>query len=280
MFNLSIFALKARGADKMESLITSRDNKYVKLAKSLCTKQGRDKEGLFIIEGYRNVRDAAAKRAKIEFILVSDRCGYDLAPLKGCRMYTLAPRIFDYVSDTVTPQGIMAICKMEEWSFSDIELDEKSLIVVCENLQDPGNAGTIIRTADAAGAKAVIMTKGCVDIYNPKVTRSLMSSLFSVKVVRNKNIDAVFGFLKSNGIKSVAGALCDKSQHLFDADLTGKAALFIGNEGNGLSEDAVKRCDVKVTIPMLGGAESLNASVAGSVMMYEFVRQNKTYIKD
>lgn len=264
----------------MESLITSRDNKYVKLTKSLCTKQGRDKEGLFIIEGYRNVKDAAEKKAKIEFILVSDKCNYDLSSLKGYKMYTLAPRIFDYVSDTVTPQGIMAICKMEELSFSDIELGEKSLIVVCENLQDPGNAGTIIRSADAAGAKAVIMTKGCVDIYNPKVTRSLMSSLFSVKVVRNKNIDSVFGFLKSNGIKSVAGALSDKSKCIFDSDMTGNVAVFIGNEGNGLSEDTIKRCDLKVTIPMLGGAESLNASTAGAVMMYEFVRQNRTYIKD
>ncbi|MBQ3111210.1 MAG: RNA methyltransferase [Clostridia bacterium] len=264
----------------MESLITSRDNKYVKLAKSLSNKQLRDKEGMFIIEGYRNVHDAAKKGAKIEFILASDKCNYDLTVFKGYKMYTLAPKIFDYVSDTVTPQGVMAVCRMEDLAFTDIELDNNSLIVVCENLQDPGNAGTIIRTADAAGAKAVILTKGCVDLYNPKVIRSIMSSLFSVKVIRNKNIDSVFGFLKSNSIKSVAGALCTDSNHLFDADLMGSCAVFIGNEGNGLDKDTVKRCDVKVTIPMLGGAESLNASVAGSVMMYEFVRQNKTYIKD
>lgn len=264
----------------MESLITSRDNKYVKLTKALGTKQGRDKEGLFIIEGYRNVRDAVQKGAKIEFILVSDKCTYDLAPFKNFKMFTLAPRIFDYVSDTVTPQGVMAICKMEEVSFSDIELEENALIVVCENLQDPGNAGTIIRTADAAGAKAVIMAKGCVDVYNPKVTRSLMSSLFSIKVVRNKNIDSIFGFLKNNKIKSVAGALTQKSCDLFEADMTGGCAIFIGNEGNGLSDETVKRCDVTVTIPMLGGAESLNASTAAAVMMYEHVRQNKTYKKD
>lgn len=263
----------------MESLITSRDNKYVKLAKSLGTKQGRDREGMFIIEGYRNVRDAAQKGARIEFLLISDRCNYDLSPLKKFKMYTLAPKIFDYVSDTVTPQGIMAVCRMEEIGFSDIEIDEKSLIVVCENLQDPGNAGTIIRTADAAGAKAVIMAKGSVDIYNPKVIRSVMSSLFSVKVIQGKNVDAIFGFLKSNGIKSVAGALTDKSMPLFEADLKGKCAVFIGNEGSGLTDDTVKRCDATVTIPMIGGAESLNASTAASVMMYEFVRQNETYKK-
>ena len=255
-------------------LITSRDNKFIKLTKSLHTKQGRDKEGLFIIEGYRNVRDASDKGAKIEFVLASDRCNYDLSPLKKHRIYTLAPKIFDYVSDTVTPQGVMAVCKMEELTFSDIEMDENSLVVVCENLQDPGNAGTIIRTADAAGAKAVIMTKGSVDIYNPKVTRSVMSSLFSVKVLRNKNIDSVFGFLKNNSIKSVAGALCEKSVNLFDCDLKGNVAIFIGNEGNGLEEATVKRCDNTVTIPMLGNAESLNASTAAAVMMYEHVRQN------
>lgn len=258
----------------MESLITSRDNKYVKLAKSLGTKQGRDKEGMFIIEGYRNVRDAAEKNAEIEFILVSDKCGYDLSVFKGYKTFTLAPRIFDYVSDTVTPQGVMAVCRMEEINFSDVELDENSLIIVCENLQDPGNAGTIIRTADAAGAACVIMAKGCVDIYNPKVTRSVMSSLFSVKVIRNKNIDSIFGFLKNNSVKSVAGALTKNSISLFESDLKGRCAIFVGNEGNGLSEDTVKRCDSTVTIPMLGGAESLNASTAAAVMMYECVRQN------
>lgn len=259
----------------MEQLITSRDNKYVKLAKTLCTKQGRDKEGMFIIEGYRNVKDAADKNAKIEFILVSEKCSYDLAPFKGKKVFVLAPRIFDYVSDTVTPQGIAAVCRMEEIEFSDIEEDENGMVVVCENLQDPGNAGTIIRTADAAGAKAVIMAKGCVDIYNPKVVRSVMSSLFSVKVVRNKNMDSIFGYLKNNKYRAVAGALNEKSVDLFDSDLKGKCALFIGNEGNGLCADTVKRCDVTLTIPMLGGAESLNASVAAAVMMYEHVRQNK-----
>lgn len=258
----------------MEQTVTSRDNKIVKLTKSLYTKQGRDKEGLFIIEGYRNVKDACMKGAKIEFILKSDSCSYDLSPLKEHKIYTLAPKIFEYVSDTVTPQGVLAVCKTLEISFSDVELNEKSLIVVCENLQDPGNAGTIIRTADAAGAACVIMTKGCVDIYNPKVTRSVMSSLFSVKVIQNKNMDSVFGFLKNNSVKSVAGALTKNSVSLFDCDMTGKCAIFIGNEGNGLSEETIKRCDKTVTIPMLGNAESLNASCAAAVMMYEHVRAN------
>ncbi len=259
----------------MEQLITSRDNKFIKEVKLLSTKQGRDKEGKFIIEGYRNVLDAYKKGAKIEYILKSDKCTYNMVVFNNVKVYTLAPKIFDYISETVTPQGVMAICKVEEVSFSDVSITDNSLVIVCENLQDPGNAGTIIRTADAVGAACVIMSRGSVDIYNPKVVRSVMSSLFSVKVIRNKNMDAIFGFLKSNSIKSVAGALCENSKNLFDADLKGKCALFIGNEGNGLSEETIKRCDETVTIPMLGGAESLNASVAGAVMMYEHVRVNR-----
>ena len=259
----------------MEQLITSRDNKYVKQAKNLCTKQGRDKEGLFLIEGYRNVRDAVNKNAPIEYILVSDKCSYDLSVFNSIKMFRLAPRIFDYVSETVTPQGIIAVCRMMEIGFSDIELDETSLVVVCENLQDPGNAGTIIRTADASGAKAVIMAKGSVDIYNPKVVRSVMSSLFSIKVINNKNMDSVFGFLKNNDICPVAGALSKNSVDLFESDLKGRCAILIGNEGNGLSEETIKRCSKTVTIPMIGGAESLNASTAAAIMMYEHVRQNR-----
>jgi TrmH family RNA methyltransferase len=255
-------------------LITSRDNRFIKEAKSLCTKEGRNEKGMFLAEGYRNVKDAYKKGADIAYVLIQDGCSYDLSFLEGVRSFTLAKRIFDYVSDTVTPQGVIAVCKIKEYSFKDIELDDNSLIVVCENLQDPGNAGTIIRTADAVGAKAVIMAKGSVDVYNPKVVRSVMSSLFSVKVIRNKSLDSIFGFLEDNKIQSVGGALRDGAKNLFETDITGRCAIFVGNEGNGLSDAAVKRCKTAVKIPMPGNAESLNASVAAGVMMYEHVRQN------
>ena len=260
----------------MAEIIGSKENKIAKQIKSLYTKEGREKEGIFIIEGYRNVRDAAEKGAVIERIILREDVEYrgDL----GAREVTrVTKKLYGYLSDTVTPQGIMAVCKMPQTSFSDISVKENSLILVCENLRDPGNAGTIIRAADAAGAAGVIMTKGSVDIYNPKTARALMSSLFSVKVVRNKSLDAVFGFLKDKMIKSVAGALRDDAENLFSANLKGRCAVFVGNEANGLTDEAIRRCDKAVKIPILGGAESLNASVAAAVMMYEHVRQNTEF---
>lgn len=258
-------------------IITSRDNKIIKEVKSLYTRQGRDEKKLFIVEGYRNVKDAFAKGAEAVYVLVREDCAYDLSFIGEKRRYILAKKIFDHVSDTVTPQGVMAVCRIKDLSFKDITLKKNSLIVVCENLQDPGNAGTVIRTADAAGAAGVIMAKGSVDIYNPKVVRSVMSSLFSVKVVRNKPIDAVFAYLESSGIRSVAGALRSDTEDLFNANLKGSCAIFVGNEGSGLLDTTIRRCKAAVKIPILGGAESLNASAAAAIMMYEHVRQNRDF---
>lgn len=255
-------------------VITSRDNKIIKQVKSLAARQGREENKLFAVEGYRNVKDALLKGAEAEYVLVSEDCAYDLSFIGDRKCYVLSAKIFDYVSDTVTPQGVAAVCRIKDLSFKDIILKENPLIAVCENLQDPGNAGTIIRTADAAGAAAVIMTKGSVDIYNPKVVRSAMSSLFSVKVVRNKSVDAVFAYLEASGIRSVAGALRSDAENIFKSNLRGGCAIFVGNEGNGLSGATIKRCKAAVKIPVLGGAESLNASSAAAVMMYEHVRQN------
>lgn len=255
-------------------IIVSRDNKTVKQIKSLYTKYGREKEGLFVIEGARNVKDAIAKKADILYVVISDSFKGDL-DFTDIKLFKVSDKLFGYISDTVTPQGVLAVCKIKDISFKDIEMKNDSFIVVCENLQDPGNAGTIIRTADAAGAAAVVMMKGSVDIYNPKTARSLMSSLFSVKVVRNKTQDAVFAYLNDMDIKSVAGSLESGAECIFDADMRGRCAIFIGNEGRGLTPETLKRCSEKVKIPMIGGAESLNASAAAAVMMYEHVRQNR-----
>lgn len=253
-------------------IIGSKDNKLAKRVKSLYTKEGRESEGAFVIEGLRNVRDAISKDAEIDTVILREDFDPSLLP-KGIKTVSVTKKLYGYISDTVTPQGVMAICKMRETKFSDIQIGDNSLVIVCENLQDPGNAGTIIRTADACGAAGVIMTKGCVDIYNPKTARALMSSLFSVKVVRNKSLDSIFAFLDANGIKSFAGVLKNGAKNVFEADMTGRCAIFIGNEGKGLTDIAVKRCTEAVMIPILGGAESLNASSAAAVMMYEYVRR-------
>lgn len=260
-------------------IITSRDNRVIKEVRSLYQKSAREEKGLFVCEGMRNVRDAFSKGARVEYVLKSEGCLCNLDFAAGVRVYTASGKIFEYASDTVTPQGVLAVCAIEDVSFKDIELGERSLLLVCENLRDPGNAGTLIRTADAVGAAGVVLLKGCVDAYSPKVVRAAMGSVFSVKIVRGKNADALFAFLENEKIKSVAGALGDGAENIFNSDMRGRCAVFIGNEGSGLTPETLKRCALSVKIPILGGAESLNASSAAAVMMYEHVRQNFKFMK-
>ena len=145
---------------------------------------------------------------------------------------------------------------------------------MCEALQDPGNIGTVIRTAHAADCGGVILTKGCCDLYNPKIVRATMSAMFSVPVVSGAESQNVIEYFRTNGYKIVAGALTDDAVDFYSADLSGKVLIIIGNEGNGVEDSTLSLCDSVLKIPMRSDAESLNAAVAGSVMVYEHYRQN------
>ena len=253
-------------------IITSRENKIFKLAKLLKTSRGRSEKNLFLIEGIRSVHDAIEKKAKIEYVLLKDGTTLDFRV--DCEVYTLAPRLFDEVSETVTPQGVIAVCPSVKNSLEDILLREKNCVVLCETLQDPGNIGTVIRTAHAADCGGVILTKGCCDLYNPKIVRATMSGIFSVPVVHSVVSRDAIEYFRKNGYKIVAGALCENCVDFYEADLSGKVMIIIGNEGNGVTADTLSLCDTIVKIPMRSDAESLNASVAGAVMIYEHYRQN------
>lgn len=253
-------------------VITSRDNKIFKLASRLKSARGRNEEKLFLIEGARSVRDAYDKGADFYCIILSENA--QLQFKADCPIYTFAPKLFGEISETVTPQGIIGICRMRKCSVEDILAKNSDLVILCEALQDPGNIGTIIRTAHAAFCGGVILSKGCCDLYNPKIVRATMSGMFSVPVVQGISAkDAVETFSK-NGYCAVAGALTEKCVDLYDADLKGKHLIIIGNEGNGVTKETLSMCDKVVKIPMHPDAESLNAAVAGSVMMYEHYRQN------
>lgn len=254
-------------------IITSRDNKIFKTAMLLKTSKGRNENNMFVIEGIRSVRDAVKKGAQISYIILKEKTNLDFDV--SCPVYTFAPKLFAEISDTVTPQGIIAVCKMKNYTLSELSQDEKSCVIMCETLQDPGNVGTIIRTAHAAGCTGVVLTKGCCDLYNPKIVRATMSGIFSVKVVRDvQSIDAI-EYFKELGYKIVAGALSDDAVDFYCADLKGKCLIIIGNEGNGVQETTLKACDSVLKIPMKEDAESLNAAVAGAVMIYEHFRQNQ-----
>lgn len=253
--------------------ITSRENKIYKKIKLLNDKKQREKDGLFVIEGIRGVQDAIKNGMRVRLAALCEGCDIKVdAP----EVYVLAKRLFVELADTQTPQGIIAVFDMPRSGLEDIKADEEGFTLLCEDLRDPGNLGTVIRTADAAGAAGVVLSKGCCDLFNPKTVRSTVASIGNIPIVRSVDPIEAAETLKKKGFKVIAGALTDEAIGLYEADLSGKIAFVIGNEGNGVSAELLSACDGAVKIPMRGGAESLNASVAAAVMMYEKVRQRNS----
>ncbi len=241
--------------------IQSESNRIIKEINSLRLKKNRDKLGLFILEGERLVNEA---EGHIEYILASESYSGGMAA-----DYTVSDRLYDKISDTVSPQGIMAVCRIEEQEFT--QKKDASFYILLENIQDPGNMGTIIRTADAAGADGIFLSKGCVDIYNPKTVRSTMGSLFHLPIYRNTDLTEL---VQRIDVTTVAAYL-KGDRTPYDIDMTKGIAIIIGNEANGISDDLSKKADCLVKIPMPGKAESINASAAAAIMIYEAVRQRR-----
>ncbi|HHW31903.1 MAG TPA: RNA methyltransferase [Clostridiaceae bacterium] len=260
--------------------ITSSQNPLVREAKALKNRKYRDEKGLFLIEGEKLLKEAVQEKAEIIKVFLSEEYikekSYDLFSSELLKHDTiiLSDRLFKEISDTETPQGIIAVVKQSKHTLSDIMANNRNIIIL-EEIQDPGNMGTIIRTADAAGFSGVITTKGCVDVYSPKVIRSTMGSIFRIPVCTGAGISEIISRLKAEGIKVYASHLEGKAS-LYDIDLRSDMAIIIGNESRGLSKEASASADALVQIPMLGGAESLNASVAAAILMYECVRQRLT----
>lgn len=179
------------------------------------------------------------------------------------------------ISDTQTPQGILCIVKQPKYSFEDIVSDKGSngLYMILEDIQDPGNLGTIFRTAEGAGAKGIIMSRGTVDIFNPKTIRSTMGSIYRVPFLYVDDLQDTIKSMKARGIEVYAAHLKGKKYH--DEQEYSRAAFLIGNEGNGLRKETADLADIYIKIPMSGELESLNAAVASAILMYEYVRQNR-----
>lgn len=187
-------------------------------------------------------------------------------------MFCLPDGLFASICDTENPQGILAVCKKLVWDEAAVFAKERPFFLLAEELNDPGNLGTVIRTADACGADAVFLSKGSVDLYNPKVLRSTMGSLFHVPVFQNVSLEEISEKLKADQIPLYAAHLKGES-YPYALPLQEACAFLIGNEARGLSEKAAALCDQWVKIPMPGQAESLNASIAAGVLLYEVVRQ-------
>ena len=253
-------------------MISSASNDFVKHIKKLQAKKSyRREEESFVVEGLRLVKDGLKN---IHTIVMSESFDASLiADLTGKEIVTVTDKVFKEISDTVKPQGIMGIAKMCSVPEEDIA-DKNPFIVFCDAVADPGNMGTIIRTADAVGASAVVLGSGCVDLYNPKTVRSTMSSLFNVKIVETQDSIKTLVNFKNKGIR-ICGTTPMVNKVIYTADFKGPVAVVIGNEANGISCEILDLCDEKLKIPMLGSTESLNASVAAAVTMYEVLRQRR-----
>lgn len=254
--------------------IESRDNKWVKWLNGLKIKKNRDKEGVFVAEGLRFISEVPAEWA-VEAYAVSETFAQemDISPYeKKAEVLCLPDALFASVCDTENPQGILAVCKKLDWDKKGVFAKKTPFFLLAEELNDPGNLGTVIRTADACGADAVFLSKGSVDLYNPKVLRSTMGSLFHVPVFQNIDLNEISARLRENGIPLYAAHLKGNC-YPYALDLKKACAFIIGNEARGLSSSAADLCDQWIKIPMPGQAESLNASIAAGVLMYEVVRQ-------
>ena len=252
--------------------ITSKENPIVKLIKALSQKKVRVSSGLFLIEGIRLIEEANNRGVKIKYLIINEAAENVPKINQGCQVLRLPNHLFKKISDTVSPQGIIAVAKQIEISLADIILGANPLVVVINGLQDPGNLGTIIRTSAAAGVTAVLLTGGTVDLYNPKVVRSTMGSLFQVPIVNGLDDDEAVKWLEGNSINIMVADL-DSEEYYYSADLKKSLALVIGNENRGPKDIWRMAAYKKIKIPILGFTESLNASIAAGIILYDAVRQ-------
>ena len=238
----------------------------------------RKREQAFVIEGRKMFEEAPADRIKM--IVASEsfcKSKEGAALLKGKKFDVVSDSIFETLSDTKTPQGILAIVKRLNYTMNDlmqVKNQKAPHLVVLDNLQDPGNLGTIFRTAEAAGVTGILLSKDCVDVYNPKVIRSTMGAVFRMPFLYVEDLPEKIKELQKEGIKTYAAHL--RGENAYDEeDYTTGCAFLIGNEGNGLRDEVADCADCLIRIPMEGEAESLNAAVAAAVLMFEAGRQRR-----
>lgn len=241
--------------------IKSASNQHFKYFKSLLAKKGREESGEYMVEGIKSVNEALMSGKTVSAVIVCDK-KRDLADgVRDDIVYIMPEQLTDRLSDTKSPQGIFAVIKKEKKEFSP---KKDGMYVFCDCISDPGNLGTIIRCADAAAFDGVLLSDGCVEVYNPKTVRACMGSFFHTDIFENINAE----ILKSAGANLYGGILSGDTADYRTPNYDGCTVICVGNEANGIS-DRVKELCIPIKIPIYGKAESLNAAVAASIMMYE-----------
>lgn len=258
--------------------ITGRDNARIKEIHKLITSgRARKERGLFVVEGVRICTDAMGSGIEIATLVYSDsallRYPEQVAQLREvCEQELSVPNdLFEKISDTKSPQGVLCVCKMPELRLPVGQIRVGGKYLALENLSDPANLGTIARTAEALGIDGLILSAGSCDPYSPKALRAGMGSLLRIPLTVTEDLIGLIEELKAKGIPAYAAVPARDALAVTEVPLCDGGIVMIGNEGNGLSEEAKSAAD-KVTIPMAGRAESLNAAAAAAIMMWEMCR--------
>ena len=236
--------------------------------------KARKKENCFLVEGPRMFFEIPRDRV-VECYLTEEFAGKYDKELRGWNYELISENVCRHLSDTKTPQGVIAVVRRKEPAIEELINKEKNpCFFLLESLQDPGNLGTIVRTAEGAGVTGIIMNKETVDIYNPKVIRSTMGAIFRVPFCYVQSLTGVIDEIKSAGYEVFATAM--EGSEVYDCiDYTNGAAFIIGNEANGVSDEVFEKASKRIRIPMEGKLESLNAAVSAAIIMYEIARQKR-----
>ena len=260
------------------NIISSKDNEVIKNIRKLKEKKYRDLQNEYIVEGIKLIKEAIEENAKIKLIVICEECLKEKIIDKNL-LYVIAKyecvyvteKVFNLISDVKAPQGILSVIEKNNKE-EQINYNE-DIIIVLDGIQDPGNLGTILRTVDSANLKQIIVSSDTADCYNPKVVRSTMGAIFRVNVIETEDLIQTLKNIKKHKYDIVVTSL-ETENSIYDIKYN-KKVIVIGNESKGVSKEIQELADQKVKIPMLGKTESLNASVATAIIVYEYVRTEK-----
>lgn len=263
----------------MPGIILSRRNEIIKNAVRLSgSAEYRRERGLYFLEGARLCADAASSGVTIQMLLYTESAGEKygkyLSPVfeNAREAYVVGPQAAQALSCTKTPQGIFCVCEMPRKIPKGFEPPASGSYLALENLQDPANMGTILRTAEALGIGGVLLGGACCDLYSPKVLRASMGAVFRLPIYIEENLPGLFSDLNRRGFTTAAAVPDREALPATEMDFSAPCVLAVGNEGNGLTQETRKACSREITIPMMGRAESLNASAAAAILIWEMMR--------
>lgn len=259
----------------ISSISNSRMKNLIQLQKKA---KAREEQGIYVIEGLKMFEEARLAKfltkAYFSESFYDEKIKEDSGFFTGLDYDVVTDSLYKDISDTKTPQGVMGIVGMAKYTLKDMAGHLDTFLLLLEDIRDPGNLGTMIRTAEGAGINGILLNSSCVDIYNPKVIRSTMGSIFRVPICQSEDFIQDIRKLKEQQIKIYAAHLSGCSYDT-EGSFRGKCAILIGNEANGLSEEASNMAENRIKIPMAGKVESLNAAVAAAILMYEAARQRR-----